>query len=476
MKANSLKTERTQPPQPETAEDFYDEGVSYEESGDRWFTSDLSKALRFYYRAHNSYKQALNCKPTMGDALYNLLRLEYEVYNKYIKDDSVVLDDLDNCAEALNDNKSGGLIHDIVSLCNSFENGIDILYQSDNQSLIGWDFYFNVAMCYLEYIETLCSDSSTSDNLNLNSELIKYIQRCIFMFGKVMDFMQHSLENNDENVSVEMVASVCIESYKMFSTIYETLYKEELINFMDVIMRDYLVKVDYIAGKLPIEHLPMDVAHTLKISKLNECASRELNYDNFINIWNSENQLNSVLEKQLVETSSIRSYLDKFETSQVTIPLEAKWNMLTMLSNKYRTINDVLRTQITDLERTQSSENDLLSSKISLLCSVFIERADIDVERSLLDVYDAIQNQTVLQNNCRNLLKNAIIFSKKSGGIRESMSGKLMRKKKQREAVMRLCLLDGKPQEEWNIIVGEKYWPLELKELSDIPAYKILFS
>jgi hypothetical protein len=477
-KAKSLDSQEISSKEPTTAEEFLDQGVEYEESGDRWFTSDLSKAIRFYHRAHNSYKKSLALNPILVDALYNLPRLEFEVYIKYQKDDSVVLDDLDNCADAINDNKKNGIFQDIQSLCESFEASIGVLLQSGNESLIGWDFYFNTAMCYYEYIEILCSEPLTITNLNPGSILIKAIQRCIAMFNNVLDHMKNVLTNNilDDTVNRESVVNICIESYKMISTVYETLYTQELIVNMDSLAGPFVERIDFFANETISDDAAIDLLNSMKIFKLNEVASRQLNYEDFFKIWNSEVDLNSQLQKQLVETSSTRSFIDKFETVDVGLPVELKWKILSNLNNQYRLVTDTLKEEIKNIETSKNALNDLLSGKISLLCSVLIERADIDLERLLLDITEARQNQTILQNNCKNLLKNALIFSKKSGGIRESISGKLTRKKRQREAAMRLCLLEGKSQDEWNIIVGEKYWPIELKTISDIDAYKRFFS
>lgn len=463
--------------EPTTAEDFYTQGITSDESGDRWFSSDLSKSLRFYYRAHNYYKEALKLKPDLGDALFNLPRLEYDVYSKYIKDDSVVLEDLENCAEALNDNGEDGLFQNVESLCKRFENCISVMQQA-NEGDIGWDFKFNVAMCYFEYIDVLCSDAFIVQNIPSNNNLVMAIQRCIELFSNVLDYTVGATVGtiNDVTVNLETVAGVCVESYRMVTAIYETLYTEDLIRFIDTITNQYLQKVDEVANSFTIDVIPMDVLVPIKIAKLHERAARELNFDSFINIWNSETDLNNILDKQLVETSSIRSFIDKFETVDMQLPHENKWRILSLLNGKYKIITETLRNEIKALESINSTEGELLSGKISLLCSVFIERADIDLERSLLDCEESFQHKTTLQKNCVNLLKNALIFSKKSGGIKEGANEKLTRKKRQREAAMRLCLIEGKSQQEWNTIIGEKYWPSELQAISEVDAYKAYFT
>ena len=467
--------------EPDTADEFYDRGVDSEESGDRWFSSDLAKSLRFYYRAHQDYLNALRLNPVNADALYNLPRLEFEVYTKYIKDDSVILDDLENCADALNDNKAGGLFQDIPSLCRSFEASIQTLQQSGNDSLIGMDFYYNTAMCYYEYIDTLCADTQNIESLSSETEVVKAIERCIMFFSKYFFSIRSVISGENEKdddlqTDLESAANACIESYRMIATVYETIFSQQLIDTMSLVTDGFILQVDSFAEELSHAGIGETLLQSLKIAKLSERSSRILEFESLTQAWRSEESLNSLLEKQLIEASSTRSFIDKFETVGLTINADVKWAILNALSIQYRKITEALREDMAEAEKSQVLESDIISTKICLLCSVFIERADIDLERSLLDTEVARESQEVLQNNSRNLLRNALIYSKKSGGIRESIGGKLTRKKRQREAAMRLCLLEGKTQEDWNQIVGERYWPQELQIIGELETYKRYFS
>ena len=467
--------------EPTTAEGYYDRAVSHEESGDRWFSSDLSKAIRFYYRSHVDYLKALKLDPINEDALYNLPRLEYEVYSKYTKEDSVILDDLTNCADVLNDNGKDGLFQDIQGICKHFESSISILQQSGNESLIGYDFYFNIAICYSEYIDILCSNAQNIMEIQLGDELTLSIDRCMQMFLKFFEHIKHIMnskigDDSDTIEDIESITNGCIESYRMIATVYESLYSDQLIMFMDGVMGTFVEEVDTIANTLVPIIQNIGLLNTLKISKLNERCSRVLNCDEFLNLWSSHTDLNSNLQKRLMEASSMRSFIDKFEVVSLELSINNKWSILGTMSNQYRSITDIIKREITDIETSKSMESDLLSSKIILMCSIFIERADIELERSLVPITEAISSRTILQNNSKTLLKNALIFSKKSGGIRESIMGKLSRKKRQREAAMRLCLLEGKHQNEWNTIIGEQYWPAELNTIGEIEAYKSYFS
>lgn len=476
---NKVKLKTTEDPaltaQPTTSEEFYDQGVNNEESGDRWFSSDLSKALRFYYRAYQDYKKSLELNPTNADALYNLPRLKFDVYNKYIKDDSVVLSSLDNCADALNDNSENGFLVEIQYICKCFDSSIDILVNSGQQASIGWDLYYNIALAYFEFIETYI-DSMLPDKLNHESEIICAIERCKSAFSMVLDKLCSAENNGDDLTNLnETICEVTIESYRMISCVYEVLYDEQLLQFMDSLLSDFLIKLDSIASTLIGQKLPNNLSVSIKVAKLKERSARVLRYEDFISCWNSEEDLQNEIEKQLTEASSTRSFIDKFESAGLMIDSPLKWKILTSLGNKYKVLADVLRNAISESEHSNKDENDALSKNISLLCSIYIERADIDLERSILDLPESLENQTTLQNNCKNFLKNALIYSKKSGGLKESASGKGMRKKRQREAAMRLCLIEGKSQDQWDAIIGEQYWPLELKEISSIEAYKQLF-
>ena len=49
--------------EPETVDQCFNKGTEEEESGDRWITSDLSKALRFYQRAFDLYQKNTKDEP-----------------------------------------------------------------------------------------------------------------------------------------------------------------------------------------------------------------------------------------------------------------------------------------------------------------------------------------------------------------------------------------------------------------------------
>lgn len=455
---------------PKTAEDFYDLGVSEEESGDRWFTSDLGKGLRFYNRAHDYYLKSLEIDPTFSDALFNLPRLEFDVYIKYIKDDSVVMSDLENCDEVLKNKSNFPLIKDLTSICKTFESCFEIGLRSN--STIGWDFYYNLALVYFEYIETLCSDIPNVDAIfNPNNEIVLSLERCVNWFDQIFNYFESFNGEENEFFGIDSIVQVICDAYNLISTVNESMYSNQLLDITNPIMEPLLNKIDKLANELLINgmvHVSSGIE--LRLAKLNQRSSSLYDFQSLIQCWNSQNEtLGNCVEKKLLEGSSYRTFLDKLELS---LSDEAKWGILTHMSAFYKELYEITRNEVTELEKSRDSYGDTLSSKICLLCSINTERADIELERSLLDVEISIQNRPRLETNAKNILKNTIIFSKKSGGLKESVGGKLSRSKKQREAVMRLCLIDGNSQEEWDVILGARYWPVEIQTLNDISIYK----
>lgn len=444
--------------QPVTAEDFYDEAVKFEDSADRFFSSDLSKALRFYNKAHQSYLKSLNIQP-IPDALYNLPRLEFDIYNKYTKDDAVIISDLNQCEQIIQENI---LLKPIDHICQRFEECSDLVGEPDPE--IGEDLWWNGALCWFEYVESLCESNEES------TKIIKAFQKSIQLFEKVLNIFEWKISSGSV-VDYNNFTRLLGDCYRLSSVTCENFSDKDSIESISAIECYFLEKIDTLTQAYLESGISEEAAIELKLAKISERSAKILSFDELIFVWNQDTTLINNLEKKLLEGSSFRTFLDRFEGINDIL----KWEILGKMSVLYREIYEELRDQISNLEKIQHSENDLLSNKIALLCSVTIERADIELERSLLNLPVAIKNIESLKNNNRNILKNAIVFSKKSGGIKESAVGKLTRAKKQREAVIRLCIIDEKSQEEISVILS-KYWTFELNDLSEIDAYKRFFS
>ncbi|GME82591.1 unnamed protein product [Ambrosiozyma monospora] len=149
-----------------------------------------------------------------------------------------------------------------------------------------------------------------------------------------------------------------------------------------------------------------------------------------------------------------------------------RWNVLSLMTKKYKEAFDMIKHEYDSLKDPKLPNSAKKSSLITQLCSILIERADIDLERSQLGIEVAAKSAAVLRTNHKNFLKSCLVFSKQSGGLRESISDKLARRKKQKEALIRLCLVEEKRSTaELDQIVGGDYWPQELKEISELGVY-----
>lgn len=466
--------------EPKTAADFYDLGVMEEESGDRWFSSDLAKSLRFYHRAHDYYKRSLQLDGGLLDSLFNLPRLEFDVYNKYIKNDSVVLQEFENCDDVFRDASPNRLLKDLISICKSFETCFEVASKSPSTdtNAIGWDFYYNLALVYFEYIESSCNDLANVNQIlhNANSEVLMALERCAMWFQRIFDYFETmDGQENDKFDSTSVVQVLC-DAYNLVSTVNESMYSLELLAATSPYTEPLLVRIDTLSNLIIPNLEDSECVAQLELSKLNESSSSIFDFQALHQLWNQNASIEISVEKRLLEGSSYRSFLDKMESRPEIITDSLKWEILSYMSSFYKELYEILKSDVTELEKSRKYSGDELSSKISLLCTITIERGDIELERSLLNIEVSVNNRNTLQGNAKNILKNAIIFSKKSGGLKESVSGKLSRAKRQREAVMRLCIIDGKTQEEWDTILGAQYWPLELEGLKDIDVYSTLLS
>lgn len=78
----------------------------------------------------------------------------------------------------------------------------------------------------------------------------------------------------------------------------------------------------------------------------------------------------------------------------------------------------------------------------------------------------AAQHRRVLFANCQNFLKNASTLASQSGGLRERALEKQQRHKSKIDAVLRLCILEGKTSVgELDAILGRSRWVSELPNL-----------
>ncbi|KAI9839116.1 MAG: hypothetical protein M1819_003109 [Sarea resinae] len=64
---------------PETADEFLEVGVQFEEAAEKWRAGDAAKSVRFFLRAIENYDTALKQFPDSFDMAYNKARVQYQI-------------------------------------------------------------------------------------------------------------------------------------------------------------------------------------------------------------------------------------------------------------------------------------------------------------------------------------------------------------------------------------------------------------
>jgi len=473
--------------EPETAEQCFNKGTEEEESGDRWITSDLSKALRFYQRAFDLYQKTLKMSPENLDALYNASRLLFSVYTEYIKNEAVNFADLTNCEQALAGNDNS-VIQPLEKITKVFQQAVDFVSNHKTGSF-PWDLYYNAAICYFEYAEDMTSGGYETDEHF--DEAIGAMVSSQTLLTAVLKFQVQALQkgdacadsednehDDDDSIVPSTVLETCMDGYRLVTTLYEDACTEKRAEKVEKASQAFINDISIAASELVAAFaangkLTPEETNDLKLARAAFDTSRCTEVSGCDDIW-KQAEVEDRPDKILVQAGSYRTLLDKYDEANVQVPDNQKWTVLTYMDRLYKQAYKLLKADLDEFKLgKKEDQGDSSSNTISQICTIFIEEADIALERSALNGCNvAVKSQGVLLKNFHALLKNAVIYSKKSGGLRESIAGKLLRVKRRREALIRMCIADGKTSiSELNTIVGSKHWPQEVQDLADVAQY-----
>lgn len=117
-------------PAPQTSEEFLEAGIEEEDGGDRWTSSgDVAKGVRFYQRAYRLYRKCIelgnNDVESKQDAIYNICRMEYVVYNRVVK--TSVLADIEGQLEDDSEEEGSVIVRDIRNIGKHYEEAVEML-------------------------------------------------------------------------------------------------------------------------------------------------------------------------------------------------------------------------------------------------------------------------------------------------------------------------------------------------------------
>lgn len=469
-------------------ENWIEQGATDEESGDRWLGSDLAKSLRFFQKAYTSYLQAAQMPRVASstDAIYNASRLLFHVYTTYIKPNCVILSDLENVHDAIAGGDSA-VVQPLPSILEAHESALLQLGLDGTPPL---DLIYNTALVYTEAIETAqFNDVSFDKVLEMGSRaqrlLVGLLDTQVSTLQKfVRDLLQleEVLSTVDGDVS-EFESSETLQPSDVFDTVlsaYRLVYVtldniaephlqtprgldlvQPFLNTINLTHNDllgaYLAAINSNDMLEAISQLQAEESECLKCA-ITGCIINDL--IELTSLWEAP-VLPHTAERFLMTADSFQSFLDRNDADAP----EIVWQALTKMGVAYKSAQELLQHQ---RQQASGGQEQAVGSLVAQISDIMVARSDIDLQRSLMaSSYEpAAQHRRVLFANCQNFLKNASTLASQSGGLRERALEKQQRHKSKIDAVLRLCILEGKTSVgELDAILGRSRWVSELPNL-----------
>ncbi|OWB49802.1 hypothetical protein B5S33_g1075 [[Candida] boidinii] len=512
--------------EPTTLDELFTDGVDQEESGDRWLSSDLAKALRFYQLSFTSYKKCLEIDPTYFDGIYNLSRLLLSVYNNFIKNEAVNVNLLVNVADAIS---GDGVIQSLIDIIRFYENSLNTIENNQVSGLtkLPIDMYYNAALCYFELIEDIISNENI-DDVKFN-DIVLILNKAQLLFNKVLKEQVAELDNvissftideseedknnqsqspkDEEYASIEetvtpsVVLDTVLNCYRLISTTFEAAITDYQVKKIEEVSESFISDADTISRTLlerfqdkenslgindidVIPNLTIDEADELKLTKITYNGSKLINFNELVNNWenenckieafdiNRENFSSFEIEYLMAKAESYSNLLEKSEDeSFINKPSDqAKWDILSTQSTIYKACFDLIKIEF---QKSSKGINNEHSKNLLSLCTILIQRCDVDIKRSILTNEQAIKSRDILKKNAITFLKSCILYSNQSGGLKETITDKLLKQKRRTEAFLRLTLIEKNFSEE--VIskhAGDRInWETELEEILYLNIY-----
>lgn len=483
-----LEKNSSSPNDPSTFEEMIDAAYMDEESGDRWHTSDFSKALRFYQSAFEWYSKAIEHSNEVSqmeriECHYNALRLLLLVYNQYTGSDCLDLSQLASVPEVLQAG-SNCVLQEIDAIVAAHENAISISGNDASNDLL-----YNSAMVYLDVIENLENDpQATALAASKASTLFKQVfSNQVQEFQDSLNMTSQQIESPD-NESVKTSAirvTEIIETAISYLKLFRIYTDDDLDNLDLSVVEDLtssLNEADNALTKiLSAAHLSDDnneirehLDEYILAAEYFKNSGKDIELA--IKSWESPTLPDSA-ERYMLAADSIQSILErqKLNTSSggVSQP-DLYWTALCKMNQYLKNAQELLQSLSQKKKSARIDQTIGLGNIILQMCSVYIARADIDLQRSLLNYPEAQKHKDLLGRNAVAFLKNALTLSKQTGGIRETALEKLQREKRRQEAQIRLFIIEGKSQTEISSSLNSILAQQEYEICSDCWYYKMI--
>ncbi|SCU98294.1 LAMI_0F13938g1_1 [Lachancea mirantina] len=465
-------------------EDFYEDGVKWEEQAERWLLSDLKKALRFYKQAYDSYDNALAAESISVertyDVLYNQTRLLFKIHTDYMANDGHI-----NLLKYVNLQDIDGidvLLQPIERIVDKFEVTLSRFAEHCT-----WDLYFNLLTCYSSLLD--------GDDVD-GSRLIDIFPKFTVLFHKLVRDQLAELGswNDDDAVDGETgedadmgdtapAAEAGVDEYAEVrdhltpQTLVDTIVvafkfvestfiavlediNDELINPVQKnLLQEYMFKFESQLQELVASVTFPDI-DTIELA----LAMRSLQGLNLI-AGNDLSQLEIYISGSC-ELDHLLQDTDLLQTALVVWPTPTHWRLYTLIASLLGKAQALLSSQ-----RGQSATHNNVSPIVFQLCDVMLMRSDVEFARWALKKdtsasvdaeIDAAASQkmlSILQKNGQTLLNNVVAIAEKPCGMREYVTDKLKRNYIYRQATSRQAVIAGNPpSEELNVSHENPYY------------------
>lgn len=504
---------------PQTAEEFLEQGSIDEESGDRWLGSDLSKALRFYNKAYEAYLKSIEVSKFADlDSYYNSSRLLFHVYNHYTNS-GIKYYQLTNIDEVLGAGNYS-VVQELPLIVRAHEKAIDVATNAGEK--LSTDLLYNTALVYVEVLEYHQDkyDANFDDLLSLSikaQELLKNVieQQTKDLKAFIDELQGISAPKNEESDSInpglatsntkeeEFTSEEVLQPTDIFETIqagYQlaqsileniTNPEKELIMTLDCI-NPFLTTCDNIAQELWENFSEATNKIPDMISSLTENQMKEYiimkkiitglainNLDQLLEHWN-DSTLPNTPSRFNAASDNIQVFLDRYDIDVSTAnsnPDVASllWKALSSMTNNYKKAQELLNIELNEKKKLPSGVEGGIGSLLVQVSAASLSRADIDIQRCQLKNFEAsVKNHDVLLQNAKTLLKNTMTVANSTGGLREAATEKFQRENKKIEACLRMCILENKHSiDELDSIIGRISWVNELPNIKKLGYYEV---
>ena len=380
--------------------DHLEEGADAEESGDRWFSLDLAKALRFYQRAYTHYQDAA-LGTAAPDARYNAARLLLAVHTQYIAGD-IDVTRLDNVGEVLTGDER--------SVCQDIGNSpIDLM--------------FNTATAYSQWLEEAESPADFMRGAHRAVELVRAVWQIQISDHAPPEVL---LETAEAGLAV---ARAVLENTPATELDAARLLVAELVKEVDSTPTpegEGIDSIEYanirallLVARTCVEALASDsVAATCSV--LEPLSTPE----------------GHMLAADCIEAVILRFGIDNPETDA-----QSYWDALSAMDTHLKLAQQMLLAQ-----RNNNKSDVGAGGRSAQLAMVYIARADIDLQRSQLPLDSARTHAAILEKNVKAFLTNASAVARATGGLRETVLERTQRQRRWCEAQVRLAILE---QRDW---------------------------